>query len=76
MRDIPLVNLAAAAFQEHPYLQILNPIRPDFGASDSFFMGCRAVEINSKDTLKVCRKITKITDPNLGIFLAMGRIRG
>ncbi len=33
-----------------------------------------AAEINNKDTLKVCRKSTKITDPNLGLFLAMGRI--
>ncbi len=36
-----------------------------------------AVEINNKDTLKVCRKIMKISDPNLGFFfLTMGRIRG
>ncbi len=35
-----------------------------------------AVEINYKDTLKFSRKIMKITDPNLGFFLAMGRIGG
>ncbi len=32
-------------------------------------------EINNIDTLKVCRKIMKITDPNLGVFLSMGWIR-
>ncbi len=39
------------------------------------FRGCRylfwqvSTEINNNDTLKVYRKITKITDPNLVIFL-------
>ncbi len=35
-----------------------------------------ASEINNTDTLKVCKKITKITDPNLGFFVSTGRIRG
>ncbi len=35
----------------------------------------RAVtEINNKDTLKVCKKNMKITDPNLGLFLVRERI--
>ncbi len=29
-------------------------------------------KINDKNTLKVCRKIAKITDPNLGFFLGDG----
>ncbi len=31
-----------------------------------------AAKINNKDTLKVCRKITKITNPNCGFFLGDG----
>ncbi len=34
-----------------------------------------AAKINNIDTLKICRKVTKITDPNLWFFLAMGRIQ-
>ncbi len=31
-------------------------------------------EIDNEDTLKVCREITKVTDLNLGFFLADGGI--
>ncbi len=58
------------ADREHSFLRIFNPIRPNFGAMDSYLQS--AAKINNKDTLKVCRKITKITDPNLGFFLSYG----
>ncbi len=39
--NIPPINLAAAAFQKHSFLQIFYPIQPNFGAADSFFTGGR-----------------------------------
>ncbi len=42
--------------------RVCNSIWPVFGAA----------EIDNEDTLKVCMKITKITDLNLGFFEGMG----
>ncbi len=69
--DITLINLADVAVQKHSFLRILDQI---LGPLIAFLRA--AAKINYKDTLKVCRKITKITDSNVGFFLAMGWIRG
>ncbi len=41
--DILLNNLAATAFQKYYFMLISDPIWPDFGATDSIFMGSRQI---------------------------------
>ncbi len=61
-------------FKNILFCEFLTQFGPISGPVIAFLQA--AAEINNKDTLKVRRKITIITDPNLGFFLAMGRIRG
>ncbi len=51
-----------------------NQIQPYFEDAIAFLR--TAAKINNKSTLKVCRKITKITHPNSGFFLGDGGIQG
>ncbi len=59
-------QFSATAFQKHSFLRILTQFDPISGPSIAFSRA--AAEINNKDTSKVGRKITKITDLNLEFF--------
>ncbi len=63
-------QFGASAFQKHPFLQFLTQFNSISGPPIAFLQV--ATEINNKNTLKVCRKITKFTDPNLFSFLSNG----
>ncbi len=72
--NIMFINLAATEFQKHSFLWISDPIPFNLRQPIAFLQV--VTELNNKDTLKVCRKITIITDSKLGFFLAMRRNQG
>ncbi len=62
--------MAAAAFQKLSFCKFLTQFYPISGPLIAFLWV--AAKINNKDILKLCRKITKITDPNFVFFLGDG----